>query len=80
MSREQEMEICDFCGTMIAWGDQNEKQASIWSCEQCGRYFCSDCFKKIHGPANYQDMVRTELRSDAPILCPDCYEGNGKEH
>lgn len=58
---------CNKCKTMIDWNGAHERKGNIWSCEECGCDFCSDCFwqeaKKLPG----EDCFLV-------VRCPDCYK------
>lgn len=67
----QDTYSCDFCGAEIGWEDKDEVRGDIWSCERCGKVFCSKCLRDAIGEDAYWEMM---LGCDF-ILCPECYNG-----
>lgn len=66
---------CDFCGAEIGWEENDDVHGDIWSCENCGKVFCSKCLREAIGEEEYWKMM---LGGDF-ILCPDCYT-KGETH
>lgn len=62
---------CLYCSAKLDWNSADEQKGVIWSCENCGSYFCEACFKERHGFEALESMVSAE--SEGLILCPDCY-------
>ena len=60
---------CDFCGVTMKWDESDPLHGDMWSCEICGKTFCSLCFKTVHGDANYKTMMQEYDK----IMCPDCF-------
>ena len=60
---------CDFCGIEMDWDEADEKNGTMWECEECGKHFCSACFIKRHGKLTFDHMISEEEK----VLCPDCH-------
>lgn len=61
---------CDMCGFRNKWEAIDENRGELWSCEKCGRIFCSSCFTDKHGAKEYMHM----MQGSDYVLCPDCWE------
>lgn len=59
---------CDFCGVALGWEEHTETHGEIWSCEVCGKNFCSQCLRNAIGPENYMAL----MQSGELVKCPDC--------
>lgn len=60
--------ICDFCGVELGWEEHTDAHGEIWSCEVCGKNFCSRCLRGAIGRENYVKL----MQSGDLIKCPDC--------
>lgn len=61
--------ICDICGHKSEWNAVDKVHGELWSCEVCGKTFCSKCFIEEHGKRKYCEM----MQSGEYIRCPDCF-------
>lgn len=61
---------CDLCGFEMEWESHDDRHGEVWSCERCGKIFCSKCFIDRYGIDDYRNM----MQSGGYILCPDCEE------
>lgn len=61
---------CDTCGFEMKWDESDDIHGEVWSCEVCGKIFCSKCFKDAHGDTKYYEM----MQSGEYIRCPQCFE------
>ena len=64
--------ICDICGFEQKWDAHDDHRGDIWECEDCFAHFCTNCFVKALGQAEWNRM----LGEMSEIYCPTCY---GKE-
>lgn len=69
MEEETDVYTCEWCGFQEDWGDSDAIHGVMWSCEICGKAFCSACFIKKHTLLGYKYMTY----DDDVIKCPDCY-------
>lgn len=61
---------CHFCGFSSGWDETDDVHGEMWSCEVCGKTFCSKCLIDAIGREKYTEM----MQSGEYIRCPDCYE------
>lgn len=59
---------CDYCGFEGEWGRTYDINGDLWSCENCGKVFCSQCLRAALGEKGYWKI----MREHDLILCPDC--------
>lgn len=67
---EDDTYSCDLCGFRNSWDADDDLHGELWSCEKCGKTFCSKCFSDKHGHKTYMYM----MQKYGLILCPDCWE------
>lgn len=67
---EKDTYTCEHCGFEMKWDASDDLHGEMWSCEKCGKTFCSKCFIEKHGKDEYTKMMQG---SDL-IFCPDCYK------
>ena len=67
---EKDMCICSVCNAEIDWEGSDLHKGHIWVCEECGEYFCTDCFEQVHGCDAFDDMYH----NGTTMICPDCYK------
>ncbi len=65
---ETDKYICDFCGAELGWEEHTDIHGEIWSCEVCGKNFCSQC---LRGAIGREDYVKL-MQSGGLIKCPHC--------
>lgn len=75
IEEDEELCTCEFCGFSEGWGETDTVHGDIWSCEVCGKTFCSKCFIDRFGTKKYLDM----MQSGEYIRCPDCFEEAEKD-
>ena len=61
---------CEFCGFSEGWEETDTVHGDMWSCEVCGKIFCSKCFKNACGDEKYNEM----MQSGEYVRCPQCFE------
>lgn len=66
--KETDKYVCDFCGVELSWAEQTDAHGEIWSCEVCGKNFCSQCLRNAVGREHYVVL----MQSNDLIKCPDC--------
>lgn len=57
---------CTYCHTRIHLEQGDENRGSIFSCEACGKHFCTSCFEEK------TDLYVSDLMRYEKCLCPDC--------
>ncbi len=60
---------CDICGFEKKWDTHDDHRGDIWECEDCHTHFCTACFVKALGQAEWDRMI-DEM---SEIYCQSCY-------
>lgn len=63
---QQAAQECAYCGLITPVGDGDPERGSIFSCEACGKTFCTCCFESKTG------LTVGEFMQSSRCLCPDC--------
>lgn len=71
----EEIYACVLCGFRERWDETDEVHGDMWSCEVCGKVFCSKCLREAIGTSKYYEM----MQSGEYIRCPDCFEKAERE-
>lgn len=71
-NQEKDTYACDTCGFEEKWDAHDDHRGDIWECEDCYTHFCTSCFIKALGQAEWDRM----LGEMSGVFCPSCY---GKE-
>lgn len=61
---------CDICGFESEWEVNDDVHGELWSCEKCGKIFCTKCFTDRFGSDEYLEMINNADQ----VHCPDCWE------
>lgn len=69
-NNDRDIYSCDICGFESKWEAKDDAHGELWSCEKCGRIFCTKCFTDRFGNDEYLEMINNADQ----VHCPDCWE------